>query len=123
MNKVMNELMMDKEISEIKDDTVKMLTNLMDHGIIQSFKVSGAKFNIDIDPQFNWDNSHIENASQAVKLAHTFVLGMYTTFMICSQLHVRIVTQYKELLEQQKQELEKLQKPKNLIITPGSSLL
>ena len=116
-----------KEIQKLDDglrgaltqDLKAMLKLLNEHGAVSVYKVSDSKIDIIINDEFNWSSEGLEDLAKDDQLfvAHQFVLGMYMMFTMCSAQHVAVLQEVTDQYE------AKLAEKKNLIITPGTSLL
>lgn len=113
----------DEQLNAVKTDLTLMLEKLIEHEAIDSYKILGPRVMIQVDLHRDivWDNEEFideeTNEYEAIRFAHQFVMGMYAMFSKCAEIHAQIVNQIHAKYA------EKAKKEKNLIITPGSSLL
>ena len=113
----------DENLKAVKMDLTAMLNTMVDYNAIEVYKILGPRVSIIINEDLDiiWDNEGLidedTNEYEALFLAHQFVLGMYMMYTMCSEQHVAVLKEVSAAYE------AKLAEKKNLIITPGSSLL
>lgn len=110
----------DEQLNAIRTDAAAMLGKLLEYKIIDGYKVGTEDIfiTVDVEKDIQYDTSVFGeyNAYEKIFIGHQFVLGMYSMYSKCSEQHNEIVEQYRAALAA-------AEKPKNLIVTPGSSLL
>lgn len=110
----------DEQLNAVRQDAAAMLGKLLEYEAIDGYKIGTDNIYITIDTEkdIEYDTSALEDYSyhERIFIGHQFVMGMYAMYSKCSEQHNIVVEQYRAALNA-------AEKPKNLIVTPGNSLL